>query len=67
MHLCIYTSRNCGANEGEQEVEAKEGELGRGVRPGDVVQKAQVGEEGGGEELGGDALGVDGGRPGVHR
>lgn len=54
-------------DEGQQEVEAEEGELGGGVGLGDEVQKAQVREEGGREELRGHALRVHGGRPRVNR
>ncbi|KAG6536968.1 hypothetical protein ZIOFF_002046 [Zingiber officinale] len=55
--------RTSGSDESEQEIEAEKGEFGRGVGFGDVIEEAQVGEEGYGEELGGDALGVESGRP----
>ena len=55
----------CGCHECEEEVEAEESEFGCGLRFGEVVEEAQVGEEGEGKEGRGDALGVYGRSPGV--
>ena len=61
----ITDSLTCGSHECEKKVEAEKSEPGGCLGFGEVVEEAQVGEEGEGEEGGGDALGVYGRGPGV--